>query len=84
MIIRLLPCFCFVAAAFGASMLPEHDAAPPNIVIIVADDLGYGDLGCYGATTIPTPNIDRLAGNGRRFTQAYAPSAPARHRVTAC
>ena len=47
----------------------------PNIVIIVADDLGYGDVGCYGATKIPTPNIDRMAGEGMRFTDAHAPSA---------
>lgn len=44
----------------------------PNIVLIVADDLGYGDLGCYGQKRIATPNIDRLAAEGRRFTQFYA------------
>ena len=47
-------------------------AAPPNIVLIVADDLGYGDLGCYGQEKIATPHIDRLATEGIRFTQAYA------------
>lgn len=45
--------------------------APPNIIVILADDLGYGDLGCYGAKTIPTPNIDRLAAEGIRFTSGY-------------
>ena len=53
----------------------------PNIVFILADDLGYGDLGCYGQTLIRTPNIDRLAHEGIRFTQAYAGScvcAPSR------
>ncbi len=45
---------------------------PPNIIFIMADDLGYGDLGCYGQKLIETPNIDRLAGEGIRFTQAYA------------
>jgi arylsulfatase A-like enzyme len=50
-------------------------AAPPNIVLIYADDLGYGDLGCYGATTIKTPHLDRLAEQGLRFTAAYATSA---------
>lgn len=43
----------------------------PNIICIMADDLGYGDVGCYGATEIKTPNIDRLAAEGRRFTSGY-------------
>jgi len=47
----------------------------PNIVIICADDLGYGDLSCYGADKINTPNIDALAYSGIRFTQAYSTSA---------
>lgn len=47
----------------------------PNIVIIYADDLGYGDIGCYGGTGIPTPNIDRLAATGLRFTNGYATAA---------
>ncbi len=48
---------------------------PPNFVIILADDLGYGDLGAYGNTLIPTPNLDELANSGARFTSFYA-SAP--------
>src|SRR5262245_52662129 len=44
---------------------------PPNIVVILADDLGYGDLGCYGHPTIGTPNLDRMAAEGLRFTQFY-------------
>ncbi|WP_372807246.1 sulfatase-like hydrolase/transferase [Pontiella sp.] len=47
----------------------------PNIVLIYADDLGYGDLGCYGATKVQTPNVDRLASQGRRFTDAHSASA---------
>jgi arylsulfatase A-like enzyme len=47
----------------------------PNVVFIMADDLGYGDLGCYGQDKISTPNIDRLAKEGMRFTQAYAGSS---------
>lgn len=53
----------------------------PNVVLIVADDLGYADVGCYGQTEIRTPNIDRLAAEGLRFTQAYSGStvcAPSR------
>lgn len=48
---------------------------PPNIVIIYADDLGYGDVGAYGATEIPTPNIDALAAAGLKFTDGYASAA---------
>ncbi|QDV41156.1 Arylsulfatase [Stieleria neptunia] len=48
---------------------------PPNVVLIFADDLGYGDLGCYGASHVQTPNIDRLAAEGRRFTDAHSVSA---------
>ncbi len=44
----------------------------PNIIIIYADDVGYGDIGCYGAEVIPTPNIDALAERGMRFTAGYA------------
>jgi arylsulfatase A-like enzyme len=47
----------------------------PNIVLIYADDLGYGDISCYGATRIQTPNIDRLAREGLRFTDAHSSSA---------
>ena len=50
-------------------------AAKPNIVLILADDLGLGDLGCYGGKAIPTPNIDRLAAEGLRFVNAYSVSA---------
>lgn len=52
--------------------LPVLRAADkPNIIVIMADDLGYGDVGCYGAKTIPTPNLDRLAAEGMRFTSGY-------------
>lgn len=56
---------------------PQRDgtARSPNVVVIFADDLGYGDLGCYGATKVKTPNIDRLAEQGRRFTDAHSASA---------
>lgn len=60
-----------VAARVGAAT----GKPTPNIVVIYADDLGYGDLSCYGAKTIYTPNIDRLAAQGIRFTNAHSPSA---------
>ena len=62
----------------------DAPAGKPNIVIILADDLGFGDLGCYGATRIPTPNVDRLAREGLRFRDAHSTSAtctPARYAL---
>jgi len=56
----------------------------PNIIVILADDLGYGDLGCYGATQVKTPNIDRLAREGMRFTDAHSPASvctPSRYNL---
>jgi arylsulfatase A-like enzyme len=53
----------------------RQNTQPPNVIIIFTDDLGYGDLGCYGATKINTPNIDELANEGRRFTDAHTASA---------
>lgn len=47
-------------------------AAPPNIIVIMADDLGYGDLGCYGSPVIRTPHLDRMAAEGLRFTDFYS------------
>ncbi|WP_372718445.1 arylsulfatase [Novipirellula sp.] len=46
-------------------------ADTPNVIVIMADDLGYGDVSCYGATSLETPNIDKLAGEGVRFTSGY-------------
>jgi arylsulfatase A-like enzyme len=60
-------------ALWGTALLSGE--TPPNIIIIYADDVGYGDLGCYGATAIDTPNLDRLAAGGIRFTSAYATSS---------
>ena len=69
---RILLAF-LLTAAFAAAM--------PNIIFIIADDLGYGDLGCYGQKTTQTPVLDKLAAEGIRFTQHYSGStvcAPSR------
>ncbi|HRP03696.1 MAG TPA: arylsulfatase [Opitutaceae bacterium] len=58
---------------FLETVCAQIPASLPNIVIILADDLGYGDLSAYGATRIKTPNIDRLAAEGMRFTDAHSP-----------
>ena len=71
---------CLYLAAFTCFAEPQT-GTPPNIVFILADDLGYGELGCYGQKKIQTPNIDRLAKEGMRFTQCYSGShvcAPSR------
>jgi len=57
----------------GASL--TWGAERPNVLVILADDLGYGDLSCYGATKVRTPNIDRLAKEGIRFTDAHSPAS---------
>jgi arylsulfatase A len=70
--------FIGTAAALPAA---AQNTRPPNVVLVVADDLGYADVGCYGQRDILTPNIDSLARDGLRFTQAYAGStvcAPSR------
>jgi arylsulfatase A-like enzyme len=69
---RLLP---FLAVPVFPVAVGAAIAAKPNIVVIYADDLGYGDISANGATKIKTPNIDRIAREGRRFTQGYATSA---------
>lgn len=62
----------------------QEEVKQPNVIFIVADDLGYGDLSCYGAKRIQTPNVDRLAAEGLRFTDAHAvasTSTPSRYSL---
>ena len=62
----------FLSGLACAALSAQTAARKPNIIFILADDLGYGDLGCFGQKRIQTPNIDRLAAEGMRFTQVYA------------
>ena len=59
---------------FHLPALANSPTAPPNFVVIFADDLGYGDLGCYGHPTIRTPHLDRMAAEGMKLTQFYSAS----------
>lgn len=71
----------FVVFVLLFASIAMADPKRPNIVFLLADDLGVGELGCYAQTKIATPNIDRLAKEGMKFTQAYSPSpvcAPSR------
>ena len=68
---RLLACVLLIGAVRGQPAAAQA-ANRPNIVLIITDDMGYGDLGSYGATDIRTPNLDRLAREGVRFTDFYA------------
>ncbi|MGC8861304.1 MAG: sulfatase-like hydrolase/transferase [Armatimonadota bacterium] len=63
------------AVALGLPAFARKEDRPPNFVIIYCDDLGYNDLGCYGAKLIKTPWIDRMAAEGVRFTDFYSAAA---------
>jgi hypothetical protein len=64
-------CPCLAASNTGSTARGEPDRTRPNIVVILADDIGYGDLSCYGATKVKTPNLDKLAKQGMRFLRFY-------------
>ncbi len=70
-VIRLFLLLLALFLSTGLSSASEK----PNVVVIFADDLGYGDLGCYGATKVQTPHLDQMAKEGRRFTDAHSASA---------
>jgi arylsulfatase A-like enzyme len=63
------------AAAAGIANAAAPPSSKPNVILIYADDVGFGDLGCYGATRVKTPNLDRLARQGLRFTDAHSSAA---------
>jgi arylsulfatase A len=65
----LITSLCILVSAFA-----EDQTQRPNIVVILADDLGWTDLGCYGSHVFDTPHLDRMAEDGMRFTSAYAAS----------
>jgi arylsulfatase A len=60
-----------IAGATLLAVVSSIAAEKPNIIVIMADDLGYGDVSCYGATVFKTPNLDKLAAEGTRFTSGY-------------
>jgi len=59
---------------FGTPRRITGEAPKPNVIVVLADDFGYGDVGCYGGTLVPTPQLDKMAREGVRFTQAYVAS----------
>ena len=72
---------CSLLLSCNPASSPEAEETPPNVIYVIVDDLGTKDLGCYGSENISTPNLDNLAENGLRFTQAYSGNtvcAPAR------
>ena len=74
LLLAVFCCSCVEKCAYAAHR--QADAQKPNVVLIYIDDLGYGDLGCYGSEDIPTPHIDQLATEGVRFTASYIANPP--------
>ena len=75
---RLLTYVLLAAAlrlAFDRNATAAETNRPPNVIILLADDLGYGDLACFGHTQFNTPNLDRMAAEGARLTQFNTPAA---------
>ena len=72
---------CSIAALVSAAAA-QAQSSKPNVIVIMTDDVGYGDFSCYGATRVQTPHIDQLAARGTRFTDAHASastSTPSRY-----
>ena len=71
--VRLLPCLAAaLMPAIGSLCQAQAPTDKPNIIVLLCDDLGYGDLSCYGHPIIETPNLDRLADQGIRLTSCYS------------
>ena len=91
-------CLAVLVLLAAPAFAKDNSPARPNIVLILTDDMGFGDVGCYGGKFAPTPNIDRMAREGIRFTQYYSASPicspsrtgiltgmyPARHGIMGC
>jgi len=78
---RFIIFFTLIYISWGSLWAQDSESSKPNIIFIMADDLGFGDLGCYGQQVIQTPRIDRMAQEGIRFAQCYTGSpvcAPSR------
>ena len=73
---QLTLCISGTLTLIGMSGCEKTPERPMNVVYILADDLGYGDVGCYGQQIIKTPNIDRMAKEGMLFTQHYDGECP--------
>ena len=73
--IRFSCLLSLLCLAFSVSCPTQGAAARPNIILIFVDDMGYGDLSCFGSKTIRTPHIDRLANEGRKFTSFMVASS---------
>ena len=80
----ILPLITLPFSGYAQRQQPAGMLQSPNVIFIYADDIGYGDLSCNGAKTICTPNVERLAAEGVRFTNAHsaaATSTPARYAM---
>jgi arylsulfatase A len=71
---RLLRCAVVLLSFFSGALAPTASAKQPNLILFLADDLGFGDLACYGHPKIKTPHLDKLADEGVRLTQCYSAS----------
>ena len=69
-----MPYLFFIALSYFSLLILQGVEKAPNIILILADDLGYNDLSCYGNLEYETPNIDRMAGEGQKWTEFYSAS----------